>query len=131
MCIDFLHLDKCKGGEESILAIVDHFTRFARAYATTTKSGKTAKNLIFNDNALKFGFPCRIHRDQGGEYENQFFTQLKKLSGLAGSRTTPYHPMGNGQVERMNRTFLQMLKTLTEKTKVKLVGINQQADLWV
>lgn len=68
--VDFLHVDRFSGGYEYILVIIDHFTRFAQAYATTTKSAKTMADKIFNDYALKFGFPLRIHHDQGGEFEN-------------------------------------------------------------
>ncbi len=115
--IDCMHFEKRSGGHEYMLVIVDHFTRYAQAYATKDKSGKTAARLLFNNVILRYCYPIRILHDQGSEFESLMFRTLEEISNIGNSRTTPYHPECNGKTERFNRTLLSMLQTLPETYK--------------
>ena len=115
--IDYMELDPCKGNYRYVLVVTDHFTRFCQIYATKTKSSKAAADKIFNQFIVQYGYPERIHHDQGGEFNSKLFHELHRLTGIRSSQTTPYHPEGDGQTERLNRTVKNMLKSLEKAEK--------------
>ena len=117
VCIDYVKLDPCKGGFKYALVVTDHFTRFSQAYATKNKNSLSADRKLYDEYVMHFGFPARIHSDQGGEFTSDLLADLNKLAGIETSRTTPYHPMGNGKAERFNRTLINMLKSIPKSEK--------------
>jgi transposase InsO family protein len=117
ICIDYLSLERSKGGFEHILVITDHFTRYAQAYPTKNQTAKTTAKILFDQFIVHNGFPSRIHSDQEANFESNLIKELCILGGTNKSHTTPYHAMGNGMVERFNQTLLKMLGTLEESKK--------------
>ena len=115
--IDFVHLDLCSGGYENLSVITDHFTRFMQVYPTTNKSARTAAEKLYNNFMMRYGIPEKLLSDRGREFENELFHRLSKLCGIKKTRTTPYHPQTNGQVERMNQTVINILKCLPDQYK--------------
>ena len=117
VCMDFLTLETSKGGYQHILVITDHFTRYAQAIPTKNMTAKTTAEVFFNNFVVHYGIPKRIHSDQGANFESRLLKELCNILGVEKSRTTSYHPMGNGMCERFNRTLLDMLGTLQPDQK--------------
>lgn len=58
-----------------------------------------------------------MHSDQGTDFESRLIHDVLSALGVEKSRTTPYHPQGDPQPERFNRTLLNMLGTLDPMRK--------------
>ncbi|KAG8003754.1 hypothetical protein GBF38_007721 [Nibea albiflora] len=117
VCVDFLTLEKSKGGIENVLIVTDHFSRYAQAYPTKDQKANTVARVLWRNFFCRFGFPAKLHADQGHNFESAIVKELCKCTGITKTHTTPYHPQGNGTTERFNRTLMNMLGTLEPHLK--------------
>ena len=117
VCMDFLSLETAVGGYQSILVVTDHFTRYACAFPTRNQEAKTVAKILVDEYFTHYGIPERLHSDQGANFQGRVITHLCKLLNIKKSRTTPYHPQGDGMTERFNKTLISMLKTLEPSQK--------------
>ncbi|XP_038574937.1 uncharacterized protein LOC119902683 [Micropterus salmoides] len=117
VCIDFLSMEPDSKGISNVLVITDHFTRYAQAFPTRNQKAQTVAKILVDKYFIHYGLPARIHSDQGRDFESRLIRELLMVMGIRKSRTTPYHPQGDPQPERFNRTLLSMLGTLSQEKK--------------
>ena len=68
-------------------------------------------NMLTNEMFFRFSPPERLHSDQGRQFEANLLKEVCRILQIKKTRTSPYHPQGDGLVKRYNRTLLDMLAT--------------------
>jgi transposase InsO family protein len=89
--------------------IVDQFTKWLECFPIANQTAEVVSKVVVDNVFSRLGCPIELHTDQGENMDGNLVRQLCGLLQIAKTITTPYHPSSNGQVERYNRTILQLV----------------------
>ena len=107
-------LPETANGNSYVLVVGDYFTRWMEAYPIRNQEAVTVAQKLVDEFFCRFSTPEQLHSDQGSQFESRLISKICKLLNIHKSHTTPYHPQGDGLVERFNRTLLDMLSTTVQ-----------------
>ena len=101
------------------LCIIDEFSRYPFCFPCSHISAGVVISCLDTLFSL-FGTCNFIHSDRGSAFMSNQLKDYLLEKGIASSRTTPYHPEGNGQCERYNGIIWKAVKCATRSRGLSL-----------
>lgn len=98
-----------------VIVAIDFFTKWVEAKAVSVANAHEITQFLYEDVICRHGIPYQLTSDRGTEFVNELIESLTLRYKIRHIRTTAYHPQGNGQTERTNRTLKDILSKITEK----------------
>ena len=123
--LELVHSDLCglikptsNGGKRYFISFIDDFSRKTWVYFLQEKSEAFTAFQMFKalvereaDSQIKI-----LRTDRGGEFNSQEFGSFCKNHGIRKQLTAAYTPQQNGVCERKNRTILNMVRSLLQRS---------------
>ena len=125
--LELVHSDVCGkmrtksiGGAEYFLTFIDDKTRYSWVYSLKTKDQVFErflewKALVEKSTGKKLK---TLRTDNGGEYTSKKFTGFLKSEGVRHECTIPKTPQQNGVAERLNRTLVEVSRSMLLDAKL-------------
>ena len=97
-------------GHKHILVISDRFSKLTVTVPLKEVNEKTVVQAFLNHWAFVYGPRRLLLADNGKQFASKFFREVCRVIGTNNLYTTTYNPKTNRQVERFNRTALNLLR---------------------
>jgi hypothetical protein len=109
--MDILKLPMTLKGNQYLLVLVDYKTKYAGMEPMQNQTVKSVAEAYSRITA-SMGLPKVLSSDQGTQFTSEVFKAYCEMMGTSQNFTTTYHPQGNANTERVNRTIIGRLRTL-------------------
>ncbi|GBN40541.1 Retrovirus-related Pol polyprotein from transposon 412 [Araneus ventricosus] len=93
-----------------LLTMIDRFSRWSEAIPIADMQTKTICRAFFHTLISRFGCPSIITTDQSSQMRSSLYLEFSEMLGTNRIRTTAYHPIANGIVERFHRHLKSSIK---------------------
>ncbi|GBM41045.1 Transposon Ty3-I Gag-Pol polyprotein [Araneus ventricosus] len=110
-------------GQIYLLTIIDRFSRWPEAIPIPDMRAKTICRAIFDTWISRFGCPSVVTSDQGSQLRSSMFVEFTRMLGTQKIKTTPYHPISKGIVERLHRHLKSAIKAHEKEKWSELIRI--------
>ena len=108
---DFITKLPLAQGYDSILVIIDRFTKMVHFVPMTKKTTAEGLARLFRDNVWRLhGLPESIISDRGPQFVAGLMRELNEMLEIKTKLSTAFHPQTDGQTERMNQELEQYLR---------------------
>ena len=91
------------------MVVGDVFSKWTECFCINNLEASTVAEVLVDKYISRWGCPLICHTDQGKTFESKLFTEICKLLGIEKTRSSTFHPQGNGFIERQNATIIKML----------------------
>lgn len=131
MTMDFVEGLPKSGGYDTILVVVDKFTKFAKFIPLTHPFTAYSVAQAFIQHVYDvFGMPQVIISDRDRIFTSALWKELFKLVDVKLNMSSSYHPQTDGQTERLNQCLEAFLRCTVHSSPHKWSSWLSQAQHW-
>lgn len=107
-------LSLTENGNKYLLTIQCNLTKFLVAIPLPDMLASTVAHAFVTHFICIFGVARSLTTDQGRSFISELFTEVAKIFKIRTFKSTAYHPMTNGSLERQHLGLVEFLATFAE-----------------